>query len=260
MNRMQPITSGEIRAKLLEHIELQNRQDSSSSNMQAGSALRWVTEQLNLPRDIRQQRMLLTEWHELFRTGVLAWGHDLANPSPPFCHVTDRGQRALEHVQRDPSNPAGFIAHIVGVAKLSDIAMSYLREALDCYSAGSHKAAAVMVGAAAERLVLDLRDALVQAKFTGGSGLTDWRIKKVQDSIKAVLDQHKKKMSQTLREGYEAYWPAFTQQIRVARNDAGHPVSIAPLTSDAVHALFLVFPQVAQLATELTEWAEKNAI
>ena len=260
MKPQREITAGEIRAKMLEHLAQEHAKDPNQGNIQAGSTLRWVNGQLNIGRDIRQERMLLSEWHELFRTGILAWGHNLDNPSPPFCHVTDRGARALEHVQRDPSNPAGFMAHVEGVAELGEIAKSYLSEALECYLSGSYKAAAVMIGGASERLMIDLRDVVVRAKLSENKGLTDRRIKKVQDALKAVLDQHKNKMDQALKEGYEAYWPAFTQQVRVARNDAGHPVSIDPLTSDAVHALFLVFPQIAKISAELTKWAEANAV
>ncbi|ABA57853.1 hypothetical protein Noc_1359 [Nitrosococcus oceani ATCC 19707] len=264
MNSSSPVTPGEVRSKLLEYIATQNKQDPYSSNMQAGSALRWVTDQLKLSRDIKQQRLLLTEWHELFRTGILAWGHDLSNPSPPFCHVTDRGARALENLQRDPSNPAAYIAHLEAGADLGDIAKSYVVEALDCYTTGSYKAAAVMIGAASERLVLNLRDSIAAAISRGGNSapnnLNSWQIKKVSDSIKAQLDQAKKKMPRELADDYEAYWSAFTSQIRVARNEAGHPKSIDPLTPDAVHAAFLVFPEAARLATEFTDWAQKNVI
>lgn len=248
----------EIRAKLLEHIELQNQCDPTSTNIQSTIALQWVRDQLKLPREIHHERLLLSEWHELFRTGILSWGHNLANPNPPFCHVTERGRQALEHVRRDPANPAGYMAHLDGIAKLGEIARDYLLEALACYSSGAYKAAAVMVGAAAERLALDLRDNVVTVGVANTKGLHDLRIKKVQDSLKATFDNKKKAMDPTLRENYEAYWPAFTQQIRSARNEAGHPTAIEPLTLDAVHALFLVFPQVAKLASELIAWLKKE--
>jgi hypothetical protein len=44
---------------------------------------------------------------------------------------------------------------------LDPVARSYLVEALKTYNAGCFKATAVMAGAASERLVLRLRDALV---------------------------------------------------------------------------------------------------
>jgi hypothetical protein len=47
---------------------------------------------------------------------------------------------------------------------------------------------------------------------------------------------------------------AFTHQIRTAGNDAGHPVSVDPVTPDEVHASLLIFPQLAALASQLKDW------
>src|SRR3981081_1900079 len=55
---------------------------------------------------------ILTQWHDFFRTGLLAWGANLNNPRPPFFHLTDRGRQALAHLTRDPNNPAGYLKHL----------------------------------------------------------------------------------------------------------------------------------------------------
>lgn len=69
---------------------------------------------------------------ELFRTGLLGWGLNLSNPNPPFFHLTDTGRRALAYLTRDPSNPDGYMRHLASLAKVNDVAMSYLKEGLDC--------------------------------------------------------------------------------------------------------------------------------
>jgi hypothetical protein len=51
---------------------------------------------------------------------------------------------------------------------LNAVAKSYIIEALECYVAGLFKAAAVMVGCAAEALVLEVRDFVV-ADLEGGN-------------------------------------------------------------------------------------------
>jgi hypothetical protein len=61
-----------------------------------------------------------------------------------------------------------------------------------------------------------------------------------------------------LREQFEAYWSAFAQQIRIARNDAGHPSAIEPVTADSVHASLLVFPELVRLVHGLMQWASSN--
>ena len=246
------------RAALLTALERERPRPGSNSNLQSGSVLRQASEELGIRRDEAAEQRLLTEWSELFRTGVLAWGHNLDNPNPPFCHFTGLGERLMEGAQRDPGNPAGYLAHLHASAELSPVALSYLTEGLDCYVGGLYKAAAVMVGAASERLVLDVRERLIermaQRKEDATDALRDWRIKRVLDGLKSYFDQHKKTFGQELRDAYEAYWPAFTQQIRAARNEAGHPTNMDPLTPDAVHAAFLVFPEVAKVVTGLNAW------
>ena len=118
--------------------------------------------------DIELEEAILTQWHDLFRTGLLAWGMNLHNPSPPFLHLTDRGRRALQNATRDPSNPDGYLRHLSSLPfTITSTAMSYLREALDCYVAGLYKASAVMVGAAAEATILELRDTVVSKLQSG---------------------------------------------------------------------------------------------
>jgi len=115
-----------------------------------------------------------------------------------------------------------------------------------------------MIGAAVERIVLDLRDALVECIQASGRSpskkLKDWKIKTVLDAIRRELEDHKSDMPKSLAEDFEAYWPAFTQQIRAVRNEAGHPSSIEPITLEAVHASLLIFPELAKLAFALKSW------
>lgn len=201
---------------------------------------------------------LLTEWNDLIRTGFLAWGKGLTTPDPPWFHVTDRGRKAMEKLSRDPSNPAGYLRHLANIGSINPVAQSYLTEALDCYITGLFKSAAVMVGTAAESVMLDLRDAVVR-KLTRQrkpvpAVLRDWKIKTVTDGLATVFDGIDRKRHRELRESYEAYWAAFSHQIRTSRNEAGHPKSIDPVTSESVHASLLVFPEVVRLASALSKW------
>jgi hypothetical protein len=147
-------------------------------------------------------------------------------------------------------------------AALDPVADSYLREGLNCYVGGMYKAAAVMIGGAAESLILQMRSLVVNNLSAKGQplpkGITDWRIKTVLDSLYDFLDTQKSSFPKTLREEFESYWLAFAQQIRATRNDAGHPTSVDPVTEGAVHASFLVFPNLARLTSSLTDWIKAN--
>lgn len=243
-----------IRAALLHEVAKR----ATSHNLQPAVVLNSVAAELKIRDDGADARALLTAWSDLFRGGFVSWGHNLSNIDPPFYHVTEKGSRIIKTLSRDPSNPAGYRAYLTTKTKINAIAESYIAEALDTYNSGSFKASAVMVGAASESLVLELRDVLSAKIMAIGeqqpAKLSAWQIKSVLGAIEAALDSRKRTMPVGLRETFEAYWPAFIQQIRVVRNDAGHPTSITPVSEEAVHAALLVFPELAAMSAMLSEW------
>ena len=255
-------THTDLRELILRVVQEQQPRGYMGPTLQQGSVLQAVAQELALRSDPDLEMAILTQWHDLMRTGYFAWGLNLSNPNPPFFHLTDRGRRALERLSRDPGNPAGYLRHLAAVAKPNPIASSYLSEGLDCFVAGFYKAAAVMIGGAAESLILDLRDLvrqkLAQAKLSEHKGLADWRVKTILDALYDVLDGKKGSFPKDLREEFEAYWLAFAQQIRATRNDAGHPSSVDPVTEEGVHASFLIFPDLARLSNKLAAWINAN--
>ena len=100
-----------IREILLLEIEAQRPKTQVDANLQSTLVLRAAAQRLNASPNADLQQAILTQWSELFRTGLLAWGLDLMNPNPPLFHVTDRGSQALANATRDPSNPAGYLRH-----------------------------------------------------------------------------------------------------------------------------------------------------
>ena len=251
-----------IREVLLAEIRGQQPTGYASQSLQQSSVLNGAASKLGVRHSPDLEQAILTQWNELFRTGLLAWGLNLSNPDPPFFHLTERGLQALQNVTRDPSNPAGYLRHLASVATLEPVAVSYLTEGLECYVAGLFKAAAVMVGGAAESVILELRNVTAQ-KLTAlkkpvPKGMEDWRIRTVSEALRGFFDGHAPTFARELREPFEAYWSAFAQQIRATRNDAGHPVSVDPVTPDIVHASLLIFPELARLANNLSRWVSDD--
>lgn len=246
----------DIREALLSEIKAQEPKTQMDQTLQQTSILKAAEKKLGGGHD----EAILTQWGDLFRTGLIAWGFNLMNPNPPFFHLTARGRQALENLTRDPSNPAGYLRHLASIATPNPIAMSYLTEALECYVAGLFKAAAVMIGGSAESIILDLRNSTVQKLKSLGrtapKSLEDWRIKTVLDALRSFFDGQK--LQHELREPFDAYWLAFSYQIRSTRNDVGHPVSVEPVTPDTVHASLLIFPELARIAGSLSRWIENE--
>lgn len=256
-----PVDGAKIRSTLLQVVDEQHRASTGSSGvapLQQVSLLREAVARLGGRLTHDEGQALLTAWYDLFRTGHLAWGYNLSNPDPPFCHVTEHGRRTLRELSRDPSNPDGYKAHLAAQGVLNPTALSYVDEALRTYNVECFRATAVMIGAAAESVALELRDALVAAVTRTGrtpvKDLSDFRIKRVLDALSKELEMQQAGMPAPLFEQVQAYWPAFTQQIRGARNDAGHPASVDPVTPETVHASLLIFPELAGLAARLLAW------
>jgi len=115
-----------------------------------------------------------------------------------------------------------------------------------------------MVGCVAESLTLELRDHLLNKmkslEKTISKNLTDWKIRTVCKALQKEFESQKKNMDRNLRESFEAYWPAFTQQLRTVRNDAGHPSSVEPITDRSVHSSLLIFPELAILSSKIKGW------
>ena len=250
------VTTQSLRTMMLEFIAELEREEPF--RLQAGTVLREVLHRCQ-DDTAETQKTLLTIWHDLFRTGYLAPGFNFDNAELPFFHVTTQGRESLKQLSRDPSNPDGYFAYLRSRSSLDDVSRSYVEEAVHSYNAACFKAAAVMVGGAAESLVLRMRDKLVaNISSAGGSppaGMNDWRIKTVRDAITSHLSSERSSMPRELKEAFDAYWSGFGEQIRRVRNDAGHPTSVDPVTPESVQASLLIFPELAHLISELESWA-----
>jgi len=251
----------DIRSTLLQVIsELDKKQRGNppGPSLQAGSILDETSRRLGRHPQIDYEQAVLTCWYDLFRNGIMSWGFNLCNPNAPHCHVTEHGKLVLDNLSRDPANPSGYMAYLSEKASVDSITRSYIEEALNTYNSNCFRAAAVMTGAAAENLVLSVQTALTQRMDELGLSkprdLEDWRIKRVLAAIETVIKQRKKNVPNPLFEAFEAYWSAFTHQIRTVRNESGHPINIDPVTQDTVHAALLIFPELAILADRLGEW------
>jgi hypothetical protein len=250
-----PIDGFSIRQTLLQVCEKYAR--IGPGYFQSSPVLNETAKRLGI-RSLEDQQALLTVWGDLFRLGVLAWGYDLSNTAPPFMHLTEVGRRTISNLSRDPYNPAGYLAAVRPLLAPGSVALSYLEEGVNTFQAGCLKATAVMVGAAAESLVLDVRDALVARLNSIGTPvparLTDWRVKTARDAVEAEVEARRAQLDRRLYERFSAYWVAVSDQMRLARNDAGHPVSTDPVTHETVHAALLLFPEFAGLVQDLTAW------
>lgn len=252
-------TTEDIRALILQVIQDKHPKGQSGAPLTNKAVLEETQRRLGITyENSEKEQTILSIWHDLFRTGYLAWGLSINSPDTPFFHVTEAGRRTLAALTRDPGNPAGYLHHLSSAAKINPIAYSYLKESLDCYISGLYKAAAVMIGGATESIILELREIVAQKLISLGKpvnpALNATKIKTVSNALHVFFDGLKAQLSIELRDEFEAYWSAFAQQIRAVRNDAGHPTSVDPVTPDSIHASLLIFPEIAKLSDKLKIW------
>ena len=208
------------------------------------------------------EQAILAFIYDLFRNGHISWGYNFSNPQFPCCHLTEQGKKVLQNISRDPVNPDGYKAYLLNNFKLNPISLSYLEEALNTFNSGCFKSAAVMLGCASESLILEIRDNLIDKMNSlnkiPNKKLNDWKVKTVIEELKKEFDNSDLRNEKSLFENYQVYWSSFIHQIRISRNDAGHPSTIDLITYDSVYALFLVFPSVVKLTNELNDWIKQN--
>jgi hypothetical protein len=256
-----------IREALIAEIHEREPKTQIDATLQQRSVLEGAARKLGVLHNQAFEQALLTEWGTCFELGyshgALTFQIQIRRISiSPTAVVKHCGTgRAIPRIRPATSD--------ICTRSQSLIRSSYLKEGLECYAAGFYKAAAVMVGGAAEKVILNIRDAIAdrlisldRVPLPKGIEAEEWRIKSVTDAVRKFFDEHKgKKAGQLgveLGGAFDGYWSAFTLQIRAARNDAGHPTSVDPVTSDTVHASLLIFPELAKLAENLAQWVRNE--
>lgn len=232
-----------------------------SGYFQQDNVLREVAKRLQIKRGSKFEQEIITIWSDLFRNGHVGWGYNLSNPNPPFLHLTDKGRKTLKHYSRDPANPDGYMDYLSSFS-INEVANSYIREAILTYNNNCFKSSAVMIGAASESMILELRDILLdkmnKLEKNIPNKLNEWRLKIVIEEISDELGKNKNQMPKELRESFLIHWGAFSGQIRISRNEAGHPNNIESIKETNVHGLLLIFPELVKLINDLSDWISSS--
>jgi hypothetical protein len=206
---------------------------------------------------------------QLLAQGVLVWGLGAeSNNAYPFYRLTEYGRSVVEGGPPQPYDPDGFIAEFDRVVANGDAVLrDYLVEAVRAFNANCFKSAAVMLGAASERAVLQLhasfdaaiQDATKRAKFQKDSaGIT---ISKKYVTLKDRLDLMVtgKKLPFELAETVGNELPSAFHFIRRCRNDAGHPEIPTQTDPDTVFLNLRVFTEYARRVQALATFFGANA-
>ena len=245
----------EIKRHILEIIE---KHEKSRSSMVL--QINWVATQTmqtlfkkSPGQDPVIEKQILSIFNDLFRSGLISWGKDITNPSPPLFHMTTQGEKVLKQLSQDPYNPAGYLKKLEE-AELDEITFSYLEEALGTLNAGYYKSAAFMTGAAVENLILNLRDELINMGIKHSDLRKNQNISTIIDRVEKELDKLKANMGYQLKESYEFIWGGFIHKIKTSRNNTGHPQSLKLFRQEDAYTALLMFPGLAILINDLKKF------
>lgn len=221
-------------------------------------------------RNGRHTLMFLVEevFWQLVGECILAPGMNSNNLNLPWFHVTAYGKQVLASAEPQPYDPTGYMRHLgdrVGSADPTVIA--YLAESLDTFRKGNFVASTVMLGIAAERVFLQLSEAIQQslanaAEKTAFTKLLDRFVMKPKlDWVHNKIQDVQKKGLQGFPENATIMIVTIYDLMRTQRNELGHPREKPPrMKREDAFANLQVFPRYYEIAEEIRTLLKSNQI
>ncbi|MBN2209539.1 MAG: hypothetical protein JW759_09620 [Candidatus Coatesbacteria bacterium] len=199
---------------------------------------------------------------------VLTAGVDLGDLGLPEFTVTPYGEGVLTQTQPTYYDPDGYLTHIDSLCPgLDPVMKEYVKEGLACMRAGLVFAAAVMFGAAAEKAILLLVEALANAttdakkakhlqNLLNGQSVPPRYVAIEQTCADAITNNL---IPNNVHQGSIARIICIFDMIRVQRNDAVHPKT-ATCNRENVLTTIQAFPNALRVIYLLIDWLSKNKI
>jgi len=178
--------------------------------------------------------------------------------------LTQRGVMWAKSADAPPEDADGYLKFLHGlVPNLDPVIEQYIAEGLSSFERQTYFAAAVMVGAAAEKAIYLLADSILGAikdtareqKF---SRLVEQRrLSTLLDSIEETVKGGVQTIPYPIFDGAVSHLMSLFEAIRVQRNDAVHPMN-AKVSPDSIRLSFLAFPYALQKSDTLRNWFQAN--
>jgi hypothetical protein len=200
-------------------------------------------------------------------TQIHVLGYIIPQPSPPtppnlnWYRVTQRGRDWTNDLRPAPEDSEGYLAALrVEVPEIDSIVVQYVEEAVVTFNRRAWFATAVMVGAASEKLLYLLSEALL--RVTGGTqgkalqkAIGERNIPKLLNEITKTIERHKhaRSIPYPIEEGVKQHLLSLFEAIRVQRNEAVHP-AIGKVTPESVRLTLSAFPGVCRKVYDLLGW------
>src|SRR6476661_5125851 len=181
---------------------------------------------------------------------------------PTFAHltITKLGRKWAEGTEPSPEDQTGYLAALRSQVPLLDpVIVQYVEEAIMAYSRQMLFASAVMIGAASEKMIYLLMEALGESvrdathKKTVLKSIEERKLPTMYKCLQENLSRAKKQMPWPIHEDAEVHLASLQAAIRVQRNDAVHPKA-GRVTQSTVRLALSAFPGACKKAYDLLQW------
>lgn len=211
------------------------------------------------------QQIISEAFFFLFQRGYFVPISDGQNtPTMTRFYMTQSGVEWFKNREPLPEDSATFMEYLGKlVPNLDPIVAGYVQETLTTYNRQAFFAAAVMLGAAAEKAVYRLAEALEQAardpeiKKRFHNAMVKRGLPALFELVQQTLD--KATIDYEVQEGITQHLLSLFEAIRVQRNDAVHP-KVGRVTPETVRLTLAAFPLAISVTFGLIAWLEKNQI
>jgi hypothetical protein len=179
----------------------------------------------------------------------------------PFVYLTPLGEQVLEGLE-PLHDPTGYVQGIrARIPELDDVIAQYLLEAVHAFQASLLFGGAVLCGAAAERALLYLLEAIQaweprpEQKTRAGDLLNRPRLPTIFDLIDDAVEEARRdyQLPYEVHQSVTRHLLSFQEMIRVQRNDAVHP-AVAEVSREKVFLSLSSFPEALMAIERLRRW------
>ncbi len=254
------MTDEELRPLVLEAIKTAKGVDQYIP-LQNFLGKKFVDEKLGPFRSAEYVQIKRILW-DLSVERIISWGTGTDSEATwPFFHVTPFGREYLERMSPHFLDPDGYVRYLASlVPQVDSIVLQYTQESARAFRAQLWFASAVMLGAASERSIFLLleavRDRTPDPEKTRLNRLLDQpRLGEIFKSIQAHVAAEIKggSLPYGVHQGCTEHLLSLSEMIRVHRNEAVHPAAAKVDRQKALIAL-QTFPVALRVIEGLRKW------
>lgn len=204
---------------------------------------------------------------QLFIQHVITPGKDPSNPDFPWFRVTNYGEKVLEAERFIPHDPTGYLTEVSQTAQsvVGQASLAYLEESLRCFNSGCHLASVLLLGVAAEAVLLRLCDVAKDSLSDPDERTAFSQLKWVKPKHRWLVSKYEtlpmRDRRELLPEDLDMTLSSLYELIRRQRNELGHPQEQPPaIDRDAAYMYLKLFPRFIENAETFATYCSDQGL